>query len=217
LECRRPKVRNNTIDAAGTHGVNVQWQTETYLDSTGRTMRFVVDGNMIAGFVNRGVLVDMSGVAGAAYSVGSISRNQIFGDAANVGIALVGSVEFEKIFIDDNLIQNALIPLYTVGATMAASCRYRGNTGFLTEASGTSTVTNGNTSVVVSHGLGDSIYKALTPTAGQLRVVPTNNLGNATKFWVSNFTTTQFTINVDANPGTDTATFGWSIRANAGF
>jgi hypothetical protein len=180
-------------------------------------MRFAVDENMIAGFVNRGVLVDMAGVAGAAYSVGSISRNQIFGDAANVGIALAGSVTFEKIFIDDNLIQNTLIPLYTVGATMAANCRYSGNTGYLTESGGSAVVASGSTTVVISHGLGDATYKALTPSAKQITITPTNDLGDATKFWVSTFTATQFTINVDANPGVDTATFGWSIRANEGF
>ncbi len=42
-------------------------------------------------------------------------------------------------------------------------------------------------------------------------MTPTNNLGNAAKFWISDVTGTQFRINVDADPGESTATFVWSI------
>jgi len=41
--------------------------------------------------------------------------------------------------------------------------------------------------------------------------VPTNNLGSATKFWVSNVGATTFRINTDVNPGVTTATFNWQI------
>ncbi len=73
---------------------------------------------------------------------------------------------------------------------------------------GTATVANGATTVVVSHGL------SVTPVLKDLSVTPTNNLGNATKFWISSPTATQFTINVDSDPGATTATFVWtaSIR-----
>jgi hypothetical protein len=68
---------------------------------------------------------------------------------------------------------------------------------------GNATVANGSTSIAVTHGLEE------TPGLSDIQVTPTNNLGNATKFWVSNPTSTQFTINVDADPGATTATFAW--------
>jgi len=71
--------------------------------------------------------------------------------------------------------------------------------------SGAATVLNGNTTVTVTHGL------AITPNIHDIHVTPTNNLGSATKFWVSGPNATDFTINVDANPGAGTATFSWMI------
>lgn len=92
------------------------------------------------------------------------------------------------------------------GATTPTSRIVRDNIGYVSEASGTATVANGTTSIAVSHGLGG------TPTVDDIAVTPTNNLGTATKFWVSGPTSTQFTINVDADPGATTATFGWSAE-----
>lgn len=78
--------------------------------------------------------------------------------------------------------------------------------GFPTQASGTATVANGTTSVVVTHGL------ALTPALKDIVVTPTNNLGNAAKYWISTPTATQFTINVNADPAAGTATFAWKAE-----
>jgi hypothetical protein len=82
----------------------------------------------------------------------------------------------------------------------------RNNMGWKTEGSGTATVANTTTTIDVAHGLD------ITPTIGIISVTPTNNLGTATRFWISNPTNTQFTINVDADPGVGTATFAWTIK-----
>jgi parallel beta-helix repeat protein len=79
----------------------------------------------------------------------------------------------------------------------------RNNKGYITENSGTATIASGQTTIVVTHGL------ATTPTADDIMVNPTNGMGNASKFWVNTLTSTQFTINVDVDPGADTATFCW--------
>lgn len=84
----------------------------------------------------------------------------------------------------------------------------RRNVGWVTEKSGTASITTGNTSVVVSHGL------SVTPTLQQIAVTPQTSFGSAAKFWISTPTSTQFTINLDANPG-QTVTFGW--RADASY
>lgn len=75
---------------------------------------------------------------------------------------------------------------------------------YSTGTTGTATVASGATSVSVTHNFGS------TPTAGQIRVTPTG-LGSASKWWISSIGSTTFTINVDADPGASTATFGWSV------
>lgn len=84
------------------------------------------------------------------------------------------------------------------------------NNGFVTRNSGEATIPSGNTSVAVSHGISARNY---TPALCKVNVTPTNNLGNATKFWISNVTTSQFTINVDTDPQAD-ADFVWTIDVN---
>jgi hypothetical protein len=82
----------------------------------------------------------------------------------------------------------------------------RSNIGYVTENSGTATVNSGTTSTTVTHGLN------YTPSLGDIVVTPTNNMGNATKFYISDPTSTQFTINVNSDPGATTATFSWAVR-----
>ena len=68
--------------------------------------------------------------------------------------------------------------------------------------SGTATITSGNTSIVVNHGL------LSTPTSVQITLAndPTSNPGVC---WVSTITSTQFTINCVTNPSTSGAIFYW--------
>jgi hypothetical protein len=67
-------------------------------------------------------------------------------------------------------------------------------------------VSSGATSQTVNHGL----YS--TPSINNIIVTPTNSLGSAAKYWISNVTSTQFTINVNVDPGVTTATFVWQAR-----
>jgi hypothetical protein len=79
------------------------------------------------------------------------------------------------------------------------------NQGWITEASGNSTITNGTTSIVVTHGL------SVTPTLHNVRIVgledPTNSTGN---IWASAATASNFTVNVENDPGASNWDFGWS-------
>lgn len=81
------------------------------------------------------------------------------------------------------------------------------NVGFVTEASGTSSITSGNTSVDVTHGL------SYTPTIrDSFRIVFSQQATNAYgRFWISNMTATQFRFNVSADPGASGLGFGWSV------
>lgn len=83
----------------------------------------------------------------------------------------------------------------------------KNNRGYTTENSGTATVANGTTSIVINHGL------ATTPT----RVFVTSRLwSNSTKSWITTIGATQFTINVDADPGAGTAIFDWHAQVGEG-
>ena len=112
----------------------------------------------------------------------------------------------------DNLIEGNSVTWGAFGPTVGliesagANTIVRNNIGWTTEKSGTATVANGTTSVTVNHGLD------ATPAAGNITVTPTNSLGSASKFWVSNITSTQITITVNADPGVTTATFAWFAR-----
>jgi len=78
--------------------------------------------------------------------------------------------------------------------------------GFTTENSGTATLANGTTSITVNHGLD------VTPSDGDIIVTPTGAWGAMTKFWVGGYTSTQFTIYADQDPGQN-VTFAWKAAA----
>lgn len=71
---------------------------------------------------------------------------------------------------------------------------------------GTGTIASGTTSVAVTHGA------AFTPTIDMVRVMPSNNPTNDPGWlWVSNITSTQFTVNCRADPGAGGLMFGWAV------
>jgi hypothetical protein len=78
-----------------------------------------------------------------------------------------------------------------------------GNYGYRTSNAGTATVTNGNSSVSVDHGL------AVTPAVSDILLTPTAD--PSVRYWVSATTSTQFTITLSAAASGD-KTFGWSAR-----
>lgn len=112
----------------------------------------------------------------------------------------------DNIITDNSLVANAAATVALLESA-GANTILRNNIGWVTEANGTATVANATTSIAVTHGL------SITPSLDMISVTPTNSLGTATKFWISGATATQFTINVDADPGATTATFAWSIRS----
>jgi hypothetical protein len=112
----------------------------------------------------------------------------------------------------DNIIEGnsvtwgGVAPTVALIETAGANTIVRNNIGWVTESKGTVTVANGSTTIVVNHGLESS------PALSNISVTPTNDMGNAAKFWISNITVSQFTINVNADPGATTATFVWNAR-----
>lgn len=102
--------------------------------------------------------------------------------------------------LGENNFGNAITTDLSIGGGTVTYTKYN---------SGTATVINTATTSVVTHAM------SRTPSINDIKVTPTNDLGDATKFWISTITATQFTINVDVDPGVDTATFVWAININS--
>lgn len=72
--------------------------------------------------------------------------------------------------------------------------------------SGTANIGAAATNVTVTHNLGK------TPSAADISITPTADIGAARKFWISNINATTFRINVNVAPGAATS-FAWQAEA----
>lgn len=121
------------------------------------------------------------------------------------GISIDGAGDVTNVLIEDNVLWgNTSGPLYS--NLTDASVKIRRNDGHLTENRGTGTIASGNTSVAVTHGL------SVTPSLEDISVIggedPTNAIGH---IWISGITSSQFTVNVNADPGASGWDFGWHV------
>lgn len=139
-----------------------------------------------------------------------ITGNRCFDSGAGVqtnGILLYAVPSTSTIQIEGNYLEDNDVGVKADGgAALSSTVKAIRNRGFTTENSGTATVSNGNSSVDVSHGLD------VTPTAADIQITPTNNLGNSSLYWITSVGASTFTINVDVDPGATTATFCWSAQ-----
>lgn len=140
---------------------------------------------------------ELLGVIGNVRIAGGTSnRTQIFGGGQGYALTVTSG-------------QAANVQLYgwrgSVSDTGGHISFALGCPSYVAANSGSATITSAATSVVVTHGL------ARTPSAFGIKIVPTNSPttdpGNA---WISNITSSQFTINCRTAPGASTATFDWT-------
>jgi hypothetical protein len=143
---------------------------------------------------------------GAHYNIVSGNNIQTDGDAGKTR-SLIREESTggsgDNLIVDNVLVQNAA-PTVALVESAGANTILRNNLGWRTEATGAATVANGTTSIAVTHTL------AAAPALANISVTPTNSMGTATKFWISGVGATQFTINVNTDPGATTATFVWN-------
>lgn len=132
-----------------------------------------------------------------AFTVASTSTNIFFEDCeaqdVNYCVEVTGGTPTNVIF------RSCLFEDYATGLIFGSNIpkftKCYGDAKF-TKASST-TIPNGSTSVVVSHGLD------ITPIIQNIKVNSTSTLGSAKHFWVSDINEHNFRINVDADPTQD--------------
>jgi len=125
---------------------------------------------------------------GEAYSFDNIVIGNICTDdqetkTQGYGIKETGNTD-RTIIIGNNVRGNLTGAILTVGANTIVER----NIGYVTENGGTATIPNGSSSVVVDHGL------AVAPSVVKL----TGTHSEVANCWVTNVTSTQFTINAPA-------------------
>jgi hypothetical protein len=140
-----------------------------------------------------------------------IVRKNVFAKFTDSGYSSVGNtvlgnnpyppqnVSVGTLIYTDNVFINVAVPLGNLGSAQPATLIVRRNAGYPTEASGTATIPAGKTSVTVNHGLISAPSKVL--------VTPSGNVGSV---WVSNITSTTFTINCSAAPAADAAIYWYA-------
>lgn len=163
-----------------------------------------IDGGIFANNKGSGISlasgsdrVYMSGVKSGAFSGLAGNKYGLFVDAGCTRIDILDSR------FDSNTTSNVIN-----GSTNSPSLRVARNAGYRTFAKGQATMPAGSTNVVVNHGL------AMAPSSAEVMLSMASNLGNATRFWVSEATATSFTISVNSDPSL-TLYFNWEINLEA--
>lgn len=136
------------------------------------------------------------------------ARNGLFGGQQGYGILVNTGTSNGYSICNNMLTGNYTAPLYDGGSGTIKTIS--GNVGYKTKNVGTGTITLGNTSVVISHGLSatplpeDILISPLTPTAGNEMFLDSTSITN-----------TQFTVRT-ASPATGNFQFSWQamIKGN---
>lgn len=161
------------------------------------------DAVIVGSKLTRGImLVDrVSGVPTRVLIAGNDIRG--LNEVGTVGVSLGNNLV--DIDIIANRISNFPTPV-SLGAGITG-LKIRVNSGYVTENTGTATITAAATSIATAHGCN------YTPTAGDIDVkltnLPTNDIGDV---WLSAIGAANFTINCRIVPGAATAIFAWSVR-----
>lgn len=108
---------------------------------------------------------------------------------------------------DNTIIANTVRGNKTVGIVDAgAGNTIRNNPSYVTENSGTGTITNPATAEVIAHGLD------VTPTVDDITITLAENPTNAiTALWVDTIGAANFTVNCEPAPGASDLDFGWRV------
>jgi len=112
----------------------------------------------------------------------------------------------EQLELVGNRFDNISEPVSGTGIQQSDIVRH--NSGLRSENKGAITISSGETSQTVSHGLD------IEPSAEDILVTPQGSIGGATHWWIDSVDSSNFDINLDADPGQD-VTIGWQLSIEA--
>jgi len=183
----------NRIAKNNTYGIKLEGISYSII--TGNT---VLDNGQSADNTYDGILLDERNTYYSTYNIVSGNLVRSTGTPRHrYNIAETSSNEDYNRIIDNIVMGAGTEEIRKQGANTVV----RRNQGFVTENSGTATITAGATYVVVSHGLD------VTPDINKIKVVPKDNLGGRS-FHVDTVGATSFNINISSSDTVDHA-FGW--------
>jgi len=186
--CDYAIVSNNTIVDTAAAGWSIQLTDSDFVSITGNTIKN-------ANTTTAGEIVD-----GGTCTDVLITGNVI--DTAGAYCVFVDATSPVRWIIDNNILNGATTA--NLGGGDLSTQRVRGNAGWVTENSGTGSITSGGTTDVITHGL------AVTPTAADIRVTLTEDPSNTPgAIFVNTITSTQFTVNCENDPGASNLDFEW--------
>jgi hypothetical protein len=153
--------------------------------------------SIVGGVGDMGIFLELVGMASSVG--GEIAYNRFEGGGGKI-------VRLESAGLDSWRVHHNVVPdpsSWNGITDSGTNTIWEKNRGMaVTENRGTATIPSGSTSIAVTHDL------EFAPSLQDLYVTPHGDLGAATNFWISNPTATQFTINLDVDPGVN-VTFGW--------
>jgi len=124
--------------------------------------------------------------------IGCKASNGLYTGTQGYGIFLGAGCD-EFVLRDNNVLGNATGPI-SDNSTATANKTVHGNIGYRTSNTGQGTILSGTTSIVVSHGL------SVLPRSQEIMLTRDGGNAGSTDLYVSNITTSQFTINTAAAP-----------------
>jgi len=171
------------------------------VDATKNNLGFILHGGVGSGTTKTVLAMSCSVEEGKI-----VAQVKTGGSPNDLFVYLQDSIADEVVADNARLIPTNVKPKDAASNKLVVSSLNSG-LPLLNTVTGNAVVASGSTSAsFVVHGLG------IQPDPEDFTITPTNDLGNAVKWWVSNITAATFNINVDVAPGVNTATFAWRIQ-----
>jgi len=183
----RTSIIGNTVVDGAANGISLS-----------TTIRTTITGNLVEGCAYRGL--NFAGNENNIVVVGNICTGN------DKGIGFLSSAVVTTAIIANNDITGNSGNWWEQAGSTLSGVSVKNNKGYITENSGTATITAGDTSVDVTHGL------AATPTRVQL--TPTTDTAGK-RYWVSAKGDTTFTITIDSSHTADIS-FDWRAVVGEG-
>lgn len=198
-------ISNNIIERVTVNGIYTDGSAQIIGNSINFTAKASIVVNGPNSIISNNKIVNPSNWNAGVYS--GIELNGTCQRSVVEGNQIYSAANYPKYSIEEagsawqNTISNNVLVGFGTSAIHAVSnTTIKDNIGFVTENYGTATIASGGTTKVVTHGL----------SATPIIVVVTGNTTDTAAIWITNITSTQFTINVGSAVGGDRTVYWYA-------